>query len=257
MRKYTFRGAFFIFPVLILASLGVEACKGSSPSSPSSGGSLIVLSGQVTLSGQPFDGVDVWLGWGASKKTTTGGDGKFSFVDLPKGEYVITPCKVGYSFSPSSYELGSASRSDLNFSAQTAATGTEPERVAIDFTARDQNGDSVSLYGHHGKVVLVDFTADWCAACRAKAETAEDFYQKYKNRGFMYILIVIDGSASTWANTYGLTFPVLDDNSRVIYSLYGRTSIPLPHVLDRNLTIRYKKEGWIQTEVENVISKYL
>jgi peroxiredoxin len=256
MRKTSGGGAFSLLPLLVLTILFLEACKGSSLTSPSDGGGLISLSGLITLSGQPFAGVDIYLCWGTTKKSTTGADGKFSFSDLPKGEYVITPCMLGYSFSPSSYELGSSSRSDLNFSAQTATTGTEIDSIATNFTARDQNGDSVSLYDYHGKVVLVDFTADWCADCRAKAETAEEFYQKFKNKGFMSILIVIDGSASTWANTYKLTFPVLEDNSQVIYSLYRKTSIPLPHVLDRNATIRYKKEGWIKAEVENMISKY-
>jgi peroxiredoxin len=171
---------------------------------------------------------------------------------------VVTPSKAGFAFSPSNYEAGSASRSDLNFSAQSATMGTEVNHIATDFTAQDQNGTSVSLYSHHGKVVLLDFAADWCTDCRAKAETAEEFYQKYKGKGFAYILVIIEGNPSTWATVYDLTFPVLDDNGKAISNLYRRTySIPLPHVLDRNMTIRYKKEGWNIAEVESVIAKYL
>jgi peroxiredoxin len=256
MRK-TSEGAAFHLLLSVLSVLFIAACKGSSPISPPNGAGLISLSGLVSLSGQPFAGVDIYLCWGTSKKTSTGGDGRFSFADLPKGDYVIMPSKLGYAFSPSSCELGSSSRSDLNFSAQTAATGTEVDNTATNFTAKNQDGDNISLYDYHGKVVLVDFTADWCVECRDKAETAEAFYQKYKNKGFMYLLIVIDGSASTWAEIYNLTFPVLDDNSKAIYNLYKKSNLPLPHVLDRNLTIRYKSEGWIKAEVENVISRYL
>ena len=103
----------------------------------------------------------------------------------------------------------------------------------------------------------MDFTADWCTPCREKAETAEQFYQNYKDKGFMYILIVIEGNPAIWADTYGLTFPVLDDNNQSIYNIYRKAGIPLPHVLDRNCTIRYKKEGWNKSEVEEEINKYL
>jgi hypothetical protein len=59
-----------------------------------------------------------------------------------------------------------------------------------------------------------------------------------------------------WASQYGLTFPVLDDNSKAIYNIHKKSSIPLPHILDRNMTIRYKKEGWNKAEVEDLLTKY-
>lgn len=243
---------------LFVAALAI-ACKGSSPTSPSGpdDGGLLTLSGVITSAGQPLPAVDVYLSSGASKKTVTGVDGKFSFSSLTSQSYVITPSKPGFAFSPSNYEVTGPSRSDLNFSAQLAAPGTELNNIAMDFAAGDQNGNLASLYGSYGKVVLLDFTADWCTDCRAKAETAEEFYQKYRDKGFAYILVVIQGNPSTWATVYKLTFPVLDDNSQAIYGLYRKASIPLPHVLDRNMTIRYKREGWNKAEVEAVIAKYL
>jgi peroxiredoxin len=233
-----------------------DACKGGSPTSPSGGG-LLTFSGVITSAGQPMAGVDVYLSSGASRKTSSAADGKFSFSDLPSQNYVITPSKVGFTFSPSNYEVGSSSRTDLNFSGQLATTGTDVGNIATNFTAKDQNENFVSLYDSHGKVVLLDFTADWCTDCRAKAETAEEFYQKYKDKGFAYILVVIEGNPSTWATAYKLTFPVLDDNSQAIYSLYRKAGLPLPHVLDRNMTIRYKKEGWNKAEVESIIVNFL
>jgi peroxiredoxin len=240
---------------LAIGLLALGACKTSTTTGPD--GSLLSFSGPVSQGGQALPGIDVYLSWGASKSTSTGSDGRFSFSDLPGGGYIITPSRLGYAFSPSDYEVGSDSRSDLAFTASAATYGTEEGTIALDFTAKDQNGADVTLSAYHGKVILLDFSADWCGPCREKAETAESFYQSLKGKGFMYILCVIEGSAKTWSETYRLTFPVLDDNSHAIYDQFRRSSIPLPHIMDRNRTIRYKREGYIKAEVENTIQKYL
>ena len=243
---------------LTLAALAAgfgSACKDKTPTGPTSG--TIELSGTITMNGQSMAGVTIYLSWGASKSTTTGGDGKFSFKDLQPGQYLVTPSQLGTAFSPSNYEVGSATRMDVNFTAGSATFGSDEDRIVANFAAKDQNGNSVNLYDYFGKVVLMDFTADWCVPCRAKAEHAEEFYQKYKNQGFIYILILIDGDPAVWAYTYGLTFPILNDKAQAIYNIFRRSSIPLPHVLDRNMTIRYKVEGWNQAEVEDWLKKFL
>ncbi len=241
-----------IFALMIL----LTACS-SSPAGPDA--RTVDLSGQITAAGSSLSGVDVYLSWGASQKKTTGMDGGFSFLSLPAGNYIITPAKPEYTFDPSSFTVGTASRSDLNSAASTASYGTSVNDIAVDFTANDQNGDPLTLSSFHGKVILLDFTADWCTVCREKAQTAEAFYQLHKDKGFIYILVVIEGNAAVWAQTYGLTFPVLDDNSRAVYNQYMMTpnTLPLPHVLDRNMTIRYKAEGWNKAAVENLILKLL
>jgi len=242
----------------LILLMTLNACKKDSSTPTTPGTTTITLSGTVTQSGAAQSGTDVYLSWSASQKATTGSDGKFSFANLPKANYFVTASRPGFIFSPSNYEIGSAgsSRTDMNFSAQAVSFGSEVGSVMANFTAKDQRGAEVSLYSHFGKVILVDFTADWCTDCRAKAETAEQFYQKYKDKGFMYFLVVIEGSAVVWASQYGLTFPVLDDNSKAIYNIHKKSSIPLPHILDRNMTIRYKKEGWNKAEVEDLLTKY-
>lgn len=241
-----------VLAVLMVAGAG---CRRTSPTEPG-GGAGVELSGRITLDGGAFAGCDVYLSYGASQKTTTASDGSFAFTGLAPGDYIVTPAKPGYAFSPSQVEAG-ATRKDLVFAGSAATPGTDIGSVALDFTARNQNDVDVTLSSAHGKVVLLDFTADWCTECRAKAETADAFYKQYKDRGFVYILVVIEGSAANWAATYGLTFSVLDDNSHAVYNQYRKTSIPLPHVLDRNLSIRYKKEGWNKAEVEDLIKKLL
>lgn len=232
------------------------SCKSDLPTGPDTNWT-IEISGIITQNGLPIAGVVVYLSWGNSRQTMTGADGKFSFTKLSPGNYIITPSSPGVAFFPSNFEVNGQNAINLTFTTVPPAFGSEKDRIATNFTARDQNGNPVTLFDYHGKVVLMDFTADWCTPCREKAQTAEAFYQKYKDKGFIYILVVIEGNPSVWASTYGLTFPVLDDNSQAIYNIYRRANIPLPHVMDRNMTIRYKGEGWKQNEVEEMLSKYL
>ena len=256
---------FLAFAFAVFVVLSFPGCK--TPTTNAGGGgtdNTITVGGIITQNGVTMAGVTVYLSWAGSKTTTTGADGKYSFAGLDalgQGSmlirYIITPSRVGTAFSPSNYEVGGVSKTDANFTASSAFYGTEAGSIVAPFTARNQSGGSFNLADHFGSVILMDFAADGDASCQENAKKAEALYQKYKNRGFTYILIVIQGSAASWASTYGLTFPVLDDNAQLIYSAFRKSSIPFPHILDRNMTIRYKIEGFNQTGIEDLLNRFL
>ena len=61
-----------------------------------------VISGMVTSSGVGFPGVTINLAGAATKSTTTGSDGRYTFTGLTNGVHTITPAKAGNSFTPQS-----------------------------------------------------------------------------------------------------------------------------------------------------------
>jgi peroxiredoxin len=217
----------------------------------------VELSGLLTLNGEPFANVTIYLSQRTSKKTTTGGDGKFEFKNLSLGTYTITPCKKGYAFEPSKHEAGGQTKTDLDFKAHIATYGASVDDIAANFFAKDHNGNTASLYDYFGKVILLNFSADWCPPCREEAPQLKALYDKYKANGFQVLTIQVDGDPSEWAETYTLNFPVLDDTKEKLWDIYGEGYIPLNIVLDRNCTIRYKSAGYDEYAIEEVIKKYL
>ena len=236
----------------------LTACKKGSPTSPAPPQpGAATFKGSISLGGQRLANVRVYLSWDASQSTQTNANGEFEFKGFSGSHFIITPSLQGYAFSPSNYTLASQPRNDLNFAAQPASFGSILNDIAADFSARSQSGQNFSLYEHFGKVILIDFSADWCGPCRDEAGNLESLFQYYKNKGFQIVTILISGSPATWADTYKLTFPVLDDTSESLWNIYGEGSIPLNIVLDRNMTIRYKESGYDESTIINTIEKYL
>jgi thiol-disulfide isomerase/thioredoxin len=101
-----------------------------------------------------------------------------------------------------------------------AVIGFEVGNVIPNATLVDQNGDSIEIYDLHGTVLLLDVFAMWCGPCQAHAPDGEVLSQDLQNEDFELIALMqenVSGGAPTsadamdWADSYGLTHPVLAD----------------------------------------------
>jgi peroxiredoxin Q/BCP len=95
---------------------------------------------------------------------------------------------------------------------------------APDFTAKNQNGQDVSLSGYLGKnVILYFYPKDDTPGCTAEACSFRDNYQSLLSQGFEVIGVSTDGEKShkKFESKYNLPFPLIADEDKQIVEAYG------------------------------------
>jgi peroxiredoxin Q/BCP len=103
------------------------------------------------------------------------------------------------------------------------ATLKEGEK-APDFTAKDQNGNTVSLSDYKGKtVVLYFYPKDDTPGCTAEACDFRDNYQFLSSQGYEVIGVSTDDEKShkKFETKYSLPFTLIADSEQQIVNAYG------------------------------------
>jgi thiol-disulfide isomerase/thioredoxin len=135
-----------------------------------------------------------------------------------------------------------------------------PGSVAKDFTAKDINGQRLTLSDFKGKYVLIDFWASWCVPCRQSMPHVKKLYAQYKDKGFTVIGVSDDDNDTAawkkavakdgtgiWHNVLrGLDWAKLRKNEKSkndISEKFGIHSLPTKILIDPNGVIigRYDK----------------
>jgi thioredoxin-dependent peroxiredoxin len=92
------------------------------------------------------------------------------------------------------------------------------------FTAKDQDGNTVSLSDFKGKnVILYFYPQDDTPTCTKEACNYRDNYQSLLNKGFAVIGVSFDTEKShkKFINKYSLPFPLIADTDKKIIEDYG------------------------------------
>jgi peroxiredoxin Q/BCP len=102
---------------------------------------------------------------------------------------------------------------------------------APDFTAKDQNGKTVSLADFKGKTVILYFyPKDDTPGCTAEACDFRDNYQSLVGKGYEVIGVSTDDEKShkKFETKYSLPFPLIADSDHSIvdsYNVWGEKSM--------------------------------
>jgi cytochrome c biogenesis protein CcmG/thiol:disulfide interchange protein DsbE len=109
--------------------------------------------------------------------------------------------------------------------------------IAPAFTLHKLDGTgNVSLSSYRGKPVVLNFWASWCETCKGEAAVLERDWTSYRNRGVVFLGVDyhdLSSDARRFVSAHALTFPMLEDGSGNVTSLYGISQVPETYVLSR------------------------
>jgi len=139
-----------------------------------------------------------------------------------------------------------------------------------DFTLMDLNGDEFSLYDHHGKIIILDFSAMWCGPCGMAALEVEDLQKKY-GENIVYVTVLIENQSynpptkndlKKWAKHFGIESAPVLAGSRSMTSVdpnkgWHISAWPQFYIIDKNMVLVDGFKGFYPGAIELMIAANL
>jgi cytochrome c biogenesis protein CcmG, thiol:disulfide interchange protein DsbE len=113
-----------------------------------------------------------------------------------------------------------------------------PGFAAPDFSLPTRDGDALLLSDLQGQVVIINVWATWCPPCRAEMPAMQKVYVDYAGQGLEIVAINATYSdnpakAIEFADSLGLTFPIVFDQTGGTANQYRVHSLPTTFFIDR------------------------
>lgn len=83
---------------------------------------------------------------------------------------------------------------DAKYATELLVTGTK----APEFSLKTPEGKTVSLSDFRGNYVVLDFWASWCPDCIKDIPNMKRMYEKYKDRGIVFLGVSFDDNKDNW-----------------------------------------------------------
>ena len=131
------------------------------------------------------------------------------------------------------------------------------------FALADSSGKTWRLADLAGRAVLLNFWASWCEPCRAEMPTLQQVADLYGPDKLMVLAINFKEPAARalrFAQTTGLTLPILLDSDGQAARQWGVKVFPTTLMLDRRGRPRQRVQGemdWTSSAAEKLIAGLL
>lgn len=143
----------------------------------------------------------------------------------------------------------------VNQSPQKQQQSSERNVQATDFTLPTLAGDELSLSSLHGKVVVLNFWASWCAPCQSEMPQLQTYYDKHKTNVEIVAVNVTKKDqledVKKFVKDNVLTFPILLDETGDISTMYGAFTLPTTIIIDRDGNVQHEVLGPLTKELLN------
>lgn len=100
---------------------------------------------------------------------------------------------------------------------------------APDFELVDLDGNTHRLSDYEGEGVFLNFWGTWCEPCKDEMPHMEKYSKEFKDQGVNVLAVNIaesDLKVQSFANTYGLTFPIVIDKANSVRDAYNVRPLP-------------------------------
>lgn len=151
--------------------------------------------------------------------------------------------------------------------ADQAEAGAQEVLPAIDFTLKDQYGNTHSLSDYKGKTIFLNFWATGCPPCRAEMPDIQKIYETYDTEGDDALIVLgvagpgygnekSEEGIKEFLDENGYTYPVLMDTTGELFSAYGIYSYPTTFMIDRDGNVFGYASGQLNEDMmKNIIEQ--
>lgn len=110
------------------------------------------------------------------------------------------------------------------------------------------DGDSVSLAGERGKVMLLNIWATWCHPCRDELPILQRLHERHAAQGFEVIGVSVDArgeakNVRAFARDFGLTYPIWLDPDERVTATFLAPGVPATYLIGRDGILLWRHVG--------------
>lgn len=136
---------------------------------------------------------------------------------------------------------------------------TKVGQAAPGFSVATLDGKSFDLSGCIGKVVLLNFFATWCPACKEELpDLQKNVWERFQEAGLIVLAVGREHSGEEleeFRKEGGYTFDFAPDPKREIFRLYATKNIPRNVLIGRDGKIAYQSLGYSPEDFKELVNR--